>query len=125
MTFTEFFNEAKKIETYRIENARKVNAKRFPDGFIYIIAIEEHDLYKIGVSKNPKRRIRDITTVIPFECKVIFLKHYKKVYELEELIHNQLKDNTHQREWFKLYKEDVVQLKTILKEVYNNETILK
>jgi len=110
-----------KKETYRTENARKSNSKRFPNGYLYILAIKEHDLYKVGVSQKPKRRIRDIKGVLPYDSEVIFLRHYKNVYNLEKLVHKTLSINQKKKEWFQLHEEDVNGLKKILEEIFLNE----
>jgi hypothetical protein len=108
-------------EAYRFDNARKVNSAKFPDGFIYIIKSNESDLYKIGVSNKPKRRIRDIAAVLPFEIETIFLQHYDDVYSLEKLIHDTLIINRVRREWFNSYPDDMIKLVSILKEIREKE----
>lgn len=98
-------------------NARKSNSKLRPDGFLYFIKLNGHDIYKIGVSSNIKRRLYDIDANSPFG--VTLLNHYffKNVYEMEEMIHDNLKDNKLRKEWFKLDKEHLKLLTNQVKEL--------
>lgn len=98
-------------------NIRKVNSSRFPKGCVYILKKENEDLYKIGVSQNPARRIRDIKAILPFEVDIIFISsELDKVYDLEFIIHKKFKDNNVRKEWFNIYEEDIVILINILKD---------
>lgn len=92
-------------------NARKTNSKAKPDGYIYILKLKGYSIYKIGVSANPKRRIRDIDSHNPFGVDKLLIKYFKNVYNMEECIHDSFKDNLMRKEWFKLHKEDVEILK--------------
>lgn len=107
-----------KKEFYRSENAKKVNEKKNPHGYLYLLEIEEFDLYKIGVSQNPKRRIRDIRANNPFYCKLIYCKTFEYVYELESVILELFKENMFKGEWFKSYNNDIVDLINSLKYDY-------
>jgi len=109
------FPKIKESESYRKDNARKVNSKKKPNGYLYILQNKQFDLIKIGVSANPKRRIRDIKANLPFDTDCVFLNYYKDVYYLEELIHQRFKNNQIKGEWFQVYNEDVMGLKNVLK----------
>lgn len=98
------------VEDYRQQNARKVNSNKNPDGYIYILQIEEFDLYKIGVSQNVKRRIKDIRSNNPFYCKLIYVGSFYDVYEIEKQIHELFSINKFKGEWFKSYKDDIKDL---------------
>ena len=111
-------------ENYRVTNARKVNSSKYPDGWLYILKICNHDIYKIGVSQNPKRRIRDIKSHLPFESKVLFLGNFVDVYELEKCIHELFHENKLRNEWFNSYKEDIDDLIRSLKYAYLKENNL-
>lgn len=104
-------------ESYRCDNARKVNAKKKPHGYIYILAIKEFDLYKIGVSANPNRRIKDIRAVLPFESDLIFCEKFLEVYTIEEEIHELFKLNKFKKEWYQVYPKDIESLQLYLKEL--------
>lgn len=118
MAYTEeqiiIFPISKEKEVYRSENARKVNASKKPNGYIYILQNKYFDLVKVGVSSIPKRRIRDIKSYTPFDLDIIFLKYYKDVYSLESIIHESIRKTKVKGEWHQMYKEDVDNLINIL-----------
>ena len=97
-----------------VSNARKVNSKAIPDGFLYFIKLKGFDIYKIGVTSNLKRRLYDIDSNSPFGVKLIDSFFFKNVYEMEEMIHDNLKGNNVRKEWFKL---DSDYLKVIIDQV--------
>ena len=85
---------------YRVENARKSNSKRFPNGCLYIIGIEGTDYYKIGVSQNVDRRLRDLESSTPFTLNLLYCEYYLNVYDIESHMHQMLKDFYVKSEWF-------------------------
>ena len=97
-----------------VSNARKVNSKAIPDGFLYFIKLKGFDIYKIGVTSNLKRRLYDIDSNSPFGVKLIDSFFFKNVYEMEEMIHDNLKGNNVRKDWFKL---DSDYLKVIIDQV--------
>jgi len=90
------------------DNARKSNSKLRPDGYIYILKMIGFDIYKIGVSSNPERRIKDIDNLNPFGIEVISINFFKNAYEMEECIHDSFCKNIFRKEWFKIHPEDIV-----------------
>ena len=108
---------------YRVDNARKTNSKKYPNGFIYILKLDGFDLYKIGVSNKPKRRIRDIQSCLPFDSNVLFCKKYKNVYELEQELHKIYSINNKRKEWFNLSNDDYKHLDKILNYLHKLESI--
>jgi hypothetical protein len=62
------------------------------------------DLFKIGKTKNPKKRIRDATTWQP-DISVLAMKPFWNVSHLERLLHEGLADHWHKGEWFKFPDE--------------------
>jgi len=99
-----------------VNNARKSNSKARPDGFLYFIKLNGFDIYKIGVTSNLKRRLYDIDSNSPFGIKLINSFFFKNVYEMEEMIHDNLKGNNVRKEWFSLDKE---YLEVIINQVYD------
>ena len=110
-------NDFKEIMTL---NARKVNSNKNPNGYIYIIKLKGFDLYKIGVSNNPKRRIYDIDSSSPFGVDLIGTYFFVNVYNMEECIHDSFKKNKFRKEWFKIHHEDIFVLKNQLKDFSDN-----
>ena len=97
-----------------VSNARKSNSKLRPDGFLYFIKLNGFDIYKIGVTSNLKRRLYDIDSNSPFGVELISYFFFKNVYEMEEMIHDNLKISKVRKEWFKL---DSDYLKVIINQV--------
>lgn len=99
-----FGEKSSGFDDYRIKNANTSNAKRFPNGYIYILNIENTDYYKFGVSQNPSRRIRDLSNATPFILNLIFSCSFLNVYNIESRIHKRIKDFYVKSEWFKMEK---------------------
>jgi hypothetical protein len=64
------------------------------------------ELFKIGKTKNPKRRIRDALTWSP-DIEVIAMKPFWNIGVLERMIHEGLSDCWHKGEWFKFIDDDM------------------
>ena len=92
------------------------NKKRFPDGFIYLIKLHNQDVYKLGVSNNPKRRICDIDSYLPFDLEILSIHYFKNVYDIEGLISDKIKDFSLRREWYSMPIEEA---KKIMIELHN------
>ena len=90
------------------ESIRRLNRSKKPNGYIYIIQQKKDaGVYKIGVSANPKRRLKDIDSHNPYGVRLIFLKPFKNVYNMEECIHDSFSQNLMRKEWFKICKDDM------------------
>jgi hypothetical protein len=77
--------------------------KRDP-GWLYLM--KAGDLFKIGKTTNPKRRIRDALTWSP-DIEVVAMKPFWNISELERMIHEGLADCWHRGEWFKFLDDDM------------------
>jgi len=77
---------------------------------VYLININETNLYKIGISTNVKSRFNQLSRIIPYDLTLI--KTYKVNHDaiVESLIHKHYKDNRIKGEWFKLKKDDIVEI---------------
>ena len=102
------------------ENARKANKKIRPDGFLYILQLKGFDIFKIGVSSNPKRRITDIDASSPFGTSIISIDFFKNVYEMEECVHDNLMEFHLRKEWFRCDAEIIQGIVTQIKELSEN-----
>lgn len=80
---------------------------------IYLIKSLNEGVYKIGVSKNPNKRLNDLQTGNPSPIKILYLYESKNAYKIEKVLHNRYSHfNTH-LEWFELsIKEEVTFLET-------------
>ena len=83
------------------EQAKRIKNKTIPDA-IYVININGTNIYKIGVSQNHKRRIKDIRHSMPFNIDVLLIKKSLFAYELEQLTHEEYKEYHIKNEWFKI-----------------------
>jgi len=74
------------------------------NGFIYIICITEplgcmsRALYKVGFSKTPQRRLKEIQTVVPFarfahetDCAAMDKSIFCSIKSQERLLHSKLR----------------------------------
>lgn len=80
--------------------------------YIYVIG-GDNPPYKVGISKNPHRRLKTLQTGHPDKLKILSLKETEpsKTKLLESVIHHNMKQYRLTGEWFNL------DLKTILLEV--------
>lgn len=79
-----------------------------PD-YIYIIRQGDTRLFKIGVSNNPERRLKNLQTGNPHDLKI--LKQFRcdvPAYGAERIIHAHLKDMHARGEWFDIPTDDKV-----------------
>ena len=80
--------------------------------FVYLIEAGEY--YKIGISKNPDKRVRQIGANSPFDVKLLF-KYQTQYAEYVERCSQLYFINKHvKREWFKLNKSDVYKFQKLV-----------
>lgn len=78
--------------------------------FLYVIAADEQGPVKIGLSKHPDRRLRQLQT--GHACKLV-LHHAEPVEDgqvraLERIVHEQIRHRRMQGEWFDLTVPDAI-----------------
>lgn len=80
---------------------------------IYLIKSLNEGIYKIGVSKNPNKRLKEIQTGNPAPVEIVQLYETEMAYKVEKALHNRYSHfNTH-GEWFELsIKEETSFLET-------------
>lgn len=100
----------------------QANKKRFPDGYIYLIKIDGQPLYKIGVSRNVKRRIQDISSYLPYDLQILSIHYFKDVYDLEESLSKEYKQFIERKEW---YRFTVEQAKEIMIKLHNLNVVIE
>ena len=93
-----------------IENIDKPKNK---SGIVYLLKIKDKSQYKIGVTKDFKKRLTQISPKMPFELKVEHKIESDNIYSLEEKLHNKFGDKHIKGEWFELDKEDVNYIKSL------------
>ncbi len=92
------------------------NKNNHPNGYIYFIRAKDTNFYKIGVSRNPKRRICDIDSYLPFDLEILSIHYFNNVYDIETNISNKLESYKIRREWYNL---SINQAKEIMIDLYN------
>ncbi len=85
-------------------------AENYRAGYVYLLKAE-NGLYKIGRSKTPDVRIRDITkAVAPFDIQIIHTAYYPDCYRAESDLHKLFREKRRRGEWFELSDEEVMAL---------------
>jgi hypothetical protein len=86
---------------------RNLAASKVSIGFIYLIRIQGTNKCKIGVSTNPKRRLSDISSVLPFELDILALNQINNPYVFEQELLDLFKHKAIKNEWFELSLHDM------------------
>lgn len=88
---------------------------------LYLMYSDVHQLFKIGISNNPIRRLKEVNRTISGE--VIMIKYYPRMAELEKPLHKRFKDRrvkfndlkkTRVTEWFCLTDRMLMELDSIV-----------
>lgn len=78
-----------------------------PHDYAYVYLIRCNDLYKIGYSQNPESRLDGMQTSNPYLLELLWKQRIPNYQQLEEMMHERFASKRVRREWFKLGKEDV------------------
>ena len=81
---------------------------------IYIIENSDNH-YKIGYSKNPKKRIKQLNTGNSTDLKIVKLYETKYDSKIEAYLKNYFKPKLIKGEWFELTLEDIDNIENIVK----------
>jgi hypothetical protein len=108
-----------KASPNRQKNVLASNKRKYQQGYVYFIKIDGYNIYKIGVSHKPDRRLRDIHSYIPFDFKILSLHKFQDPYKIEGEIISTLKEFQMKGEWFSLTIEKAKEIMTYL---HNIET---
>lgn len=93
--------------------------------YIYLIQSLESSRYKIGISKNPKKRIKELQTGSNEEIKLIHQYESEYARKIETTLHNRYAHLKTHGEWFSLtLSEEVVFIEECIK-IEKNILILK
>lgn len=76
-------------------------------GYVYLIEDVDNNRYKIGVTKNLEKRIRNLQT--GNSNKIVLIESYKTEYpfRLETMLHTHFKQFHHYNEWYELDVDSV------------------
>lgn len=74
--------------------------------FVYFIA-DNNGLVKIGVAKNPKKRLKELQTASPRKLNLISTVESDNAFRLEGKLHRRFKEKCVSGEWFELNSDDI------------------
>jgi len=85
------------------------------DGYIYLLAGREDGTgyYKIGRTKNPDSRIRQLGILLPYPVELEHLIPCENTRSAEKALHNAFAPRRTNGEWFILTEGDVEDIKRI------------
>lgn len=75
--------------------------------YIYLIRCENTDFYKIGRSKNPRKRLQVLQMGCPYSLILIFGRSCERAFGVEKTLHEKYWDRQRTGEWFELSKSEV------------------
>lgn len=93
--------------------------------FIYLMRCEEHSYYKIGITYNLQKRLKEIQTGTP--DKIYIVDHYEtdNARKIEGALHSFFSDKHRNNEWFELSIEDEIKFKKLCHLTEKNLKILQ
>ena len=102
----------------QIQNALSLFFSHKKNGYIYLIKNNDSGLFKIGITKDLKRRFRQLETQSGCSLRLVFaglfLDDDTPVNETEKVLHNKYKDRKKIGEWFNLTREDILQIRNYI-----------
>lgn len=69
---------------------------------VYLIKKENSNQYKIGVSKNPEKRLKALETASSENLILLLEFHSEYAYKVEKALHRKYKQFNSNREWFNI-----------------------
>lgn len=95
---------------------------------VYVIFNYATKLYKIGVTKDPRRRIRQLKTSSGCNMEYVLIIELEYYYDepaviIEEALHAFFKHKRQKGEWFKLGVRDLVAIRSLFWEVVSGWAI--
>jgi len=79
---------------------------------IYIL--ESDGFYKIGVSTDVDKRVKELQVGNPHKIECIFARWVPEAYDVEKELHSMFKEHVVSGEWFKLSADELDLLKDII-----------
>jgi hypothetical protein len=99
------------LEKQHKQEKRKAK-KRIPKaGFVYVLQADSY--YKIGLSTNVEKRVKQLSTLPPFDVALIHKIETEDMHQLESELHERFAEKRANGEWFELSEEDLTWLKTL------------
>jgi len=79
-----------------------------PGGCVYIIQLGETDIYKIGFSIDPQKRIKQLQRKSPIPLNLLWWNFGHDYKSIEKYLHHRFREQRVQGEWFQLSTEDIL-----------------
>jgi hypothetical protein len=83
-----------------------------PGKHLYIIQLGDTDIYKIGISKHPDKRLKQIQRKCPIPLTLIYTNFGHDDEFAERYLHVHFKRQRVKGEWFKLSTADIIHIVT-------------
>ena len=93
--------------------------------YIYLIQSQEDGYYKIGVSKHPKKRVKQLQTGNSSELKLIGSYQSEHAHKVERALQRRYSFLKKEGEWFDLSIKEDVSFLTDCKQIEESINILK
>lgn len=112
---TDYGNELKtrivsKEDYYALLNTLRINSSTSTSNFLYLINCEGYT--KIGITHNVNSRLSSLDGSSPFTTTLIYSVDLgPEAYNIEQYLHKQYVDFNVKKEWFKLSKNQIEELK--------------
>ena len=84
------------------------------EGFVYVVQMEGHDIYKIGRSVDVPRRMSDFGVLLPFPFRLRFAHRVANAHHVEQSLHRDFHHQKQNGEWFRLSTGQVKWIKAWL-----------
>jgi len=92
--------------------------------YVYLIHSLENSYYKIGISKHPNKRIKELNTGNSSELKLIETYESEFASKIEKALHMRYSHYRMEGEWFKLSLENEVTFKDDCEKIEKNIKVL-
>ena len=92
---------------------------------VYLIQSLENGYYKIGVSKNPNKRLLQLKTGNSSDLKLIYTYQSEYAYKIEKTLHNRYSHLNKEGEWFDLTLKEEILFIINCQKIEKNINILK
>jgi hypothetical protein len=84
----------------KVQKSTRVTRMNIKNGYVYIIYNKENEVCKVGWSKKPGRRLKNLQVGCPYKLSIMF--YFKACRNDEKNLHKILKEHSLVGEWFKL-----------------------
>jgi len=93
--------------------------------YIYLIQSQEDGYYKIGVSKHPKKRVKQLQTGNSSELKLVESFHTEHAHKIERALQRRYSYLKKEGEWFDLSIKEDCSFLSDCKQIEESINILK